>query len=252
MASDRCEVLCVGNMSRGRRGVDVASLDPRARSASVGGDSDVGGIETLAVLNRYNEVLDSGLAESFYLSRQVYLQFWSDVSRDPAKFLAHLVLRLCRIEKTISKGRRPEAAVLAMASAQQQLPAVALQRCHNAVLSTLYFVSLHFDYHIHTASGDDNLHSAMQQWRKQSKHEAFSSDFAREVYLFVQEKGGRLAGDDGMSFTDQLESAVHIESIHGLAIPFTMPAQVTQVAPPLAARLWICFVCLCARSQDCG
>lgn len=164
----------------------------------------------------------------------------SDISHDAAKFLAHLVTKLVWSVKSIARGRKPTPGVQAVAAVHQCSCDVALLKCKYSLLSTVFYVALHFDYHIQTATGDDNLHSAMQAWRKQLKHDSSSSDFAWEVYNFVVQKGARLAGDDGLSFTDHLESAVHIQGVQGLAAPFTMPEQIAKVGChlPLCRCLW--------------
>lgn len=160
----------------------------------------------------------------------------------------------------------------------------ALHAIRNALLSSIFFVQLHFDFEIRNDSGSDPLGTAMQRWRKRlarltdayaipgpekghqqaatdeksaratakeanksekaakkaEKQQAkkskrsqmpASTEFAVEVYNYVEEKGVRLGDEVVSAVTDQLESVVHIESKRGMNAPFDVPGQVEEVCP---------------------
>ena len=121
----------------------------------------------------------------------------------------------------------------------------ALQFTRNALLSSIFFVQLHFDFEIRTDSDSDDLQNAMQKWGKRlskSKQGELavlpaSTEFALEVYNYVEEKGAARLGDDTFSaITDQLESVVHVESYRGMNVPFSVPGQISEVRGALCVH----------------
>jgi hypothetical protein len=171
-----------------------------------------------------------------------------DVSVDTvntAQFLAYLFARLGRAEKAIATGakRTPPDSVQALAEALCAGDVrQAWLRYRAALLSSVFFVALHLTYRISSAGDDDELHQCMQDWRrrllKSGGDSSGEDDFASEVYSFVEEKGARLAAEDGgMSFTDHLERVVHSDRLRGLASPFEMPAQIVEVCADLRCAL---------------
>lgn len=165
----------------------------------------------------------------------LYFQFWTDISRDKtftSKFLANLVWKLREVEKDIAGGKKGDVYVRAAGALLYGGDgAQTLLRVRNALLSSIYFVQLHFAFEIRTDSDSDDLKDAMVKWRKRlpSKEQGASAEFAIEVYNFVEEKGARLGDDTFSAITDQLESVVHIETKRGLSVPFEMPGQIEEV-----------------------
>lgn len=209
----------------------------------------------------------------------------TDISRNvelTKNFLADLVRKLAQVEKDLSKST-PKAsdpyvkqiAIKLYNGDQRQ----ALQSTRNALVSSIFFVQLHFDFEIDSTSNP--LRAAMQKWRARLPHKSdahasvvrskdhmkdlkkstraaakeaakvekaakkvekqqvkdkqsqmpASTEFEREVYEYVEEKGTRFGDDMFSAVTDQLESVVHIESKRGMNAPFDVPAQVEEVCP---------------------
>ena len=168
---------------------------------------------------------------SVYVTRVIYRR--DDVSLDPvntAKFLAFLVTRLSTANKAVAAGGKKADPVVHEVAAKlfQGNQQLAWHKYHMALLSTVHFVALHFEFHIRSANENDSLHKAMQVWHK--RIDRSSHDYEVEVYNLLEEKGGRLAGVQDTSFVEYLESAVHIESIYGLASPFSVPVEITDVS----------------------
>lgn len=153
-------------------------------------------------------------------------------------FLANLVWKLREVEKNIAGTKKGEQYVREVGTALYGGDqARTLLRVRNALLSSIYFVQLHFPFEIRTDGDSDDLKDAMVKWRKRLPSKAgdtgtllpASAEFAIEVYNLVEEKGARLGDDTFSAITDQLESVVHIETKRGLNVPFTMPAQIEEV-----------------------
>ena len=171
-----------------------------------------------------------------------------------AMFLAFLVSKLERLEKEITKGaKKPGDACVQQVSAalygndHQQ----AMLRCRSALLSSIFFVQMHFDFEIRTDRPVcAKLQTAMHRWwQKRLKKQPAdglalggvatpaTSQFATEVHKYVEEKGERLVGersegsDPLIALTDQLESVVNVEGVRGLFVPFAVPQQMEEVRP---------------------
>jgi hypothetical protein len=172
-----------------------------------------------------------------------YFQFWFDISRDvnlTSMFLANLVWKLREVEKDIAGSKKSKKgdvyAKVAAGALYGGDHAHTLLRVRNALLSSIYFVQLHFAFEIRTGSDSDDLKDAMVKWRKLLPSKAgkagtlpASAEFGNDVYKFVEEKGARLGDDTFSAITDQLESVVHIETKRGLNVPFMMPSQIEEV-----------------------
>jgi hypothetical protein len=102
----------------------------------------------------------------------------TDISRDiklTGTFLADLVGKIAQVEKDLSKSNPKASDAYAKAVAiklyggdQRQ----ALHSIRNALLSSIFFVQLHFDFEIRTDSGSDALGTAMQRWGKRLPRKA--------------------------------------------------------------------------------
>lgn len=118
----------------------------------------------------------------------------TDISRDvklTGTFLADLVGKIAQVEKDLSKSNPKASDAYAKAVAIQLYGGDQRQALHsirNALLSSIFFVQLFFDFEIRTDSGSDALGTAMQRWGKRlpRKAEAHASA-ARDQKQAVKE-----------------------------------------------------------------
>lgn len=102
----------------------------------------------------------------------------NDISRDPkltGTFLADLVEKIGQVEKDLTKSNPKANDAYAQLVAKTLYGGDQRQALHsirNALLSSIYFVQLHFDFEIRTDSGSDALGTAMRRWAKRLPRKA--------------------------------------------------------------------------------
>jgi hypothetical protein len=102
----------------------------------------------------------------------------TDISRDPkltGAFLADLVGKIGQVEKDLTKSNPKANDAYAQAVAKTVYGGDHRQALHsirNALLSSIFFVQLHFDFEIRTDSGSDALGTAMRRWAKRLPRKA--------------------------------------------------------------------------------
>jgi hypothetical protein len=218
---------------------------------SIGGEADVAGSGTATVVafNEFNDMLDETFANSILLPASEYFRFWGYLESDPTlvtEFLSRLIDKLVRAEKVVRRGNAPGKEFLDVAEVAAQLhgnPAklrAALSDYHTALLSTVYYVALNYDFVINTDKADDKLRAAMVRWHHRIERNPMVSEFFKEAFDLVEQKG---QATDGHSFslTDLLESVANNDSVRGIARPLLLPAMLRgHVFGPAGA--WPCVM----------